>query len=93
MFYRSIFISLRARLRTRLRTYTIQTKIACGSCHSYMHLYMHPEGVHPAMEASSDCITKIEVQRYNYAKGWRVGFDSYITSCAHVHENRYRGVQ
>ena len=37
--------------------------------HSYMHLYMHPEGVHPAMEPSNDCITKIGVQRYTYDLG------------------------
>ena len=45
-----------------------------ASSHACIHSYMHPDGVHPAMEASNDCITKIEVQCYHYARGWRVGF-------------------
>ena len=79
---------------TRTRIYTCITRESTPSrvvrVHSYMHLCMHPDGVHPAMEASNDCITKIGVQRSNYARGWRVGFGSYSSEVVHVHDNRYR---
>ena len=42
--------------------------------HSYMHLYMHPDLVHLAMEPSNDGTTKKGVQRYSYdlGGGWEL---------------------